>query len=162
MKSIDVKTFWSAVGQRALGAAVVTAAGADGPAGFLGLSSAHVAADPPTMLVSIDKRTSALAAVLAARAFAINYLAQDQQAIADIFGGKGTAKGAERFAAGAWTKLTTGAPVLADGAGAIDCTLTETIERFGVVIALGRVVDFALSERAPLIFLRGKYLAAGV
>jgi flavin reductase (DIM6/NTAB) family NADH-FMN oxidoreductase RutF len=160
MKTIDAKAFWGAVGQRTLGASVVTAAGAEGPAGFLGLSSAHVAADPPTMLVSIDKRTSALAAVLAARAFAINYLAHDQQAIADVFGGKGAAKGAERFAAGAWTKLSTGAPVLADGAGAIDCVLEEVIERFGVVIALGRVVDFSVSERAPLIFLRGKYVSA--
>ena len=160
MKTIDMKAFWGAVGQRALGASVVTATGADGPAGFLGLSTAHVCADPPTMLVSIDKRTSALAAVLESRHFAINYLAADQQAIADSFGGKGAARGAERFAAGSWGSLATGAPVLADAAGAIDCTLEETIERFGVVIALGRVVDFALSERAPLIVLRGKYVSA--
>ena len=138
---------------------MVTATGADGPAGFLGLSTAHVCADPPTMLVSIDKRTSALAAVLEAQAFAINYLAHDQQAIADVFGGKGEAKGAARFADGSWTKLTTGAPVLAQAAGAIDCVLEETIERAGVVIALGRVVDFARSDRAPLVMLRGKYVS---
>ena len=29
----------------------------------------------------------------------------------------------------------------------------------GVVIALGRVVDFAVSDRDPLIFLRGKYVS---
>jgi hypothetical protein len=29
-----------------------------------------------------------------------------------------------------------------------------------VVIALGRVVDFATSAREPLIFLRGKYVSA--
>ena len=89
MKQIDAKAFWSAVGQRAMGVSVVTAKGPDGPAGFLGLSTAHVCANPPTMLVSIDKTTSALAAVLAGRHFAINYLAHDQQAIADMFGGKG-------------------------------------------------------------------------
>jgi flavin reductase (DIM6/NTAB) family NADH-FMN oxidoreductase RutF len=48
--------------------------------------------------------------------------------------------------------------VLQDAAGAIDCALEETIERFGVVIALGRVVDFAAGTREPLIFFRGKYL----
>ena len=84
----------------------------------------------------------------------------DQQAIADVFGGKTAAKGAERFASGSWGSLSTSAPVLADGAGAIDCALEETIERFGVVIALGRVVDFALSSREPLILLRGKYVSA--
>jgi flavin reductase (DIM6/NTAB) family NADH-FMN oxidoreductase RutF len=163
MKTIDAKAFWTAVGQRALGASVVTARGSDGPAGFLGLSTAHVCADPPTMLVSIDKRTSALQAILESRHFAINYLAAEQGDIADIFGGKGDLKGADRFSRGTWETLSSGAPVLSDAAGAIDCTLEETIERHGVVIALGRVVDFAASTREPLVLLRGKpvRLAAG-
>src|SRR5262245_65428772 len=72
-KVIDVKTFWRTLGQRAIGSTIVTARGEDGPAGFLGLSASHICADPPLMLVSIDKRTSALAAVLAARHFAINF-----------------------------------------------------------------------------------------
>jgi flavin reductase (DIM6/NTAB) family NADH-FMN oxidoreductase RutF len=158
MKQIDMKSFWGAVSQRALGVSIVTAAGSDGPAGFLGLSSAHVCADPPTMLVSIDRRTSALQAVLEKRHFAINYLAHDQQAVADMFGGKSDATGSERFSAGEWGALSTGAPVLQNAAGAIDCTLEETIERHGIIIALGRVVDFAVSAREPLVFLRGKYL----
>src|SRR5215204_4353742 len=159
MQNIDAKAFWSAVGQRAMGVSIVTASGADGPAGFLGLSTAHVCADPPMMLVSIDKRTSALRAVLERRHYAINYLAADQQAVADTFGGKTTAKGAERFAGRVWGTLSSGAPVLQDAAGAIDCVLEEAIERFGVVIALGRVVDFSTSCRDPLVFLRGKYLS---
>jgi len=160
MKQIDQKTFWNAVGQRAMGVSVVTATGPDGPAGFLGLSTAHVCADPPTMLVSIDKKTSALATVLAGRHFAINYLAHDQQEIADMFGGRSPLKGAERFGTANWAVLSSGAPVLQDAAGAIDCALEETIERFGVVIALGRVVDFAAGAREPLVFFRGKYLTA--
>jgi flavin reductase (DIM6/NTAB) family NADH-FMN oxidoreductase RutF len=159
MKTIDAKSFWSAVGQRALGVSVVTASGAGGPAGFLGLSSAHVCADPPTMLVSIDKKTSALQPILESRHYAINYLARDQQAIADIFGGKSPLRGAERFSTAAWGTLSSGAPVLQDAAGAIDCILEEAIERFGVVIALGRVVDFSTSSREPLVFLRGQYFS---
>lgn len=159
MKEIDAKAFWGAVGQRAMGVSVVTAYSAAGPAGFLGLSTAHVCADPPMMLVSIDKRTSALQAVLEKRHFAINYLADHQHAIADIFGGKSSLKGADRFSTGAWGTLSSGAPFLEDAAGAIDCLLEEAIERFGVVIAIGRVVDFRVSTRNPLIFLRGRYLS---
>jgi flavin reductase (DIM6/NTAB) family NADH-FMN oxidoreductase RutF len=48
---------------------------------------------------------------------------------------------------------------LRDAAGAIDCTLEEGIERVGVVIAIGRVVDFTTSKRPPLIFLRGQYVS---
>jgi flavin reductase (DIM6/NTAB) family NADH-FMN oxidoreductase RutF len=161
VKTIDQKTFWSAVGQRALGVSIVTAQGTAGPAGFLGLSTAHVCADPPTMLVSIDRRTAALQAVLEARHFAINYLAQDQQAVADAFGGRTDAKGADRFALAEWDTLSTGAPVLSAGAGAIDCALEETIERHGVVIAIGRVTDFRAGPFPPLVFFRGKYGSFG-
>jgi len=57
---IEIKDFWRAIGERAIGAAVVTAADIHGPAGFLALSATHLCADPPMMMVSIDKRTSAL------------------------------------------------------------------------------------------------------
>jgi len=50
---IDAKTFWKAIGCRAIGVAIVTAKGADGPAGFLALSATHLSASPPMMMVSI-------------------------------------------------------------------------------------------------------------
>ena len=156
-KTIDAKAFWRALGARATGVVVATAQGADGPAGFLALSATHVTADPPTMLVSIDKRTAALPAVLHARHFALNFLARSDQALADMFGGKGDVRGAARFASGRWGALTTGAPVLNEAVGAIDCVLEETIERLGVVMAIGHVVDLVTRDGEPLIFFRGAY-----
>src|ERR1700733_7046971 len=94
-KTIDAKAFWRAISNRATGSTIVTARSEDGPAGFLGLSATHVCADPPLMLVSIDKRTSALQAILAARHFALNFLPREAEAIADMFGGRGTRKGIE-------------------------------------------------------------------
>src|SRR5713226_2042771 len=111
---IDPRAFWRAIGNRAIGSTVVTARSDEGPAGFLGLSTTHICADPPLMLVSIDKRTSALQTVLAARHFALNFLPREAVEIADMFGGKGPQKGAERFATGNWGTLKTGAPVLLD------------------------------------------------
>jgi flavin reductase (DIM6/NTAB) family NADH-FMN oxidoreductase RutF len=156
-KVIDAKTFWRALAARATGVVVATARGADGPAGFLALSATHVTADPPTMLVSIDKRTAALAAVLHGQHFALNFLPRSDQALADMFGGRSETRGADRFASTRWGTLTTGAPVLNDAVGAIDCALVETIERFGVIIAIGRVVDVVVREGEPLLFFRGAY-----
>src|SRR2546425_361990 len=119
---------------------IVTAQGADGPAGFLGLSATHVCADPPSMLVSIDRKTSALAAVLHGHHFAINYLGRDARAIADMFAGKTAAKGSARFEPGRWGTLTTGAPVFDDAIGAVDCVLEKTIDHFATTVAIGRVV----------------------
>ncbi|MFL6797855.1 MAG: flavin reductase family protein [Xanthobacteraceae bacterium] len=159
-KRIDARTFWRAIGLRATGSTVVTALSAEGPAGFLGLSATHLSADPPLMMVSIDRRTSALAVILAARHFAINFLPQDAAAIAEAFGGKSSLKGPDRFSIGDWRKLTTGAPVLMNAVGALDCTLEETIERNAAMIAIGRVVDVLEGAgAAPLIHFRGTYLS---
>ncbi len=155
-KMIDPKTFWQAIGVRAIGAAIVTAEDAEGPAGFLALSATHLTADPPMMMVSIDKRTSALATVTSGGHFAINYLPQGAKDIVDIFSGKSPLKGADRFEPGKWTTLATGAPVYADAVGALDCRLEEIIERHGVAIALGRLVGFVANpEKEPLISFRG-------
>jgi flavin reductase (DIM6/NTAB) family NADH-FMN oxidoreductase RutF len=156
---IDVRTFWQAVGLRAVGTAIVTAEGAQGPRGFLALSATHICADPPLMAISVDKKTSALETIFEAAHFAINYLSVDQVEIAGPFSGKGDIKGADRFKTARWTTLATGAPVLENAAGVIDCVLHETIERYGTIIALGRVVDFTGAPDArPLISYKGKYL----
>jgi flavin reductase (DIM6/NTAB) family NADH-FMN oxidoreductase RutF len=157
-KVIDSKTFWRALGVRASAVAVVTAQGGDGPSGFLALSATHLCADPPMLMVSIDKRTGALAAVLEARHFAINYVPKGDEALADMFGGRTGVSGADRFAAGRWGTLTTGAPILADAIGALDCALDDAVERFGTVIAIGRLVDFSSRpDGEPLLYFRGGY-----
>ena len=161
--AIDVRAFWGAVGLRATGSTVVTARSEAGPAGFLGLSATHLCADPPLMMVSIDRRTSVLPVVMAARHFALNFLPREGRGLADTFGGKSARKGAERFEAGKWGTLKTGAPILLSAVGAIDCRLEEMIERHGVVIAIGRVVDVFAGANAggagaePLIHFRGGF-----
>jgi flavin reductase (DIM6/NTAB) family NADH-FMN oxidoreductase RutF len=157
--AIDVRQFWQAIGRRATGSTIVAARSNGGPAGLLGLSATHLCADPPTMMVSVDKRTSALPTILEARHFAINYLSAAQRELADIFGGKSDLKGADRFTTAAWGSLATGAPVLADAVGVLDCELVETIERYNVVIILGRVVATSSHlDAAPLVHFRGGYL----
>ena len=156
-QAIDARTFWKALGVKPSAVAVVTAQGADGPSGFLALSVAHLAADPPTLTVSIDLRTSTLAAIRDAGHFAVNYLKKGDEALADTFGGRTDAHGADRFEASRWATMTTGAPVLADAVGVFDCALEETIERHGAVIAIGRLVDYAGRDGDPLLFFRGSY-----
>ena len=68
-------------------------------------------------------------------------------------------KGADRFGTASWITLATGAPVLEGAVGAIDCELIETIERYSVVIILGRVVATSGDpQAAPLIHFRGGFL----
>jgi flavin reductase (DIM6/NTAB) family NADH-FMN oxidoreductase RutF len=155
---IDAKTFWKALGSRAIGVAIVTARGTVAPAGFLALSATHLSASPPMMMVSIGLETSALAAVKEGNHFAINYVPKGRDDLAKEFGGSGSLKGADRFRPGDWSELKTGAPTLVDAVGVIDCRLDEMIERYGTVIALGRVVTYKSGTKDPLISFRGGYL----
>lgn len=155
---IDGKTFWKALGCRAIGVAIVTAQGTEGPAGFLALSATHLSASPPMMMVSIGLTTSALGAVRQGNHFAINYVAKGSDALVKEFGGGGTLKGADRFVPGAWATLKSGAPTLVESVGVIDCQLDELIERHGAVIALGRVVAYSASTLEPMISFRGGYI----
>src|SRR5262245_47891133 len=132
--NLDAKTFWHALGMRAVGAAIVTARGSAGPAGFLALSATHLTSDPPTLLVSINPKTSTLATILEAKHFAINYLPVGTEDLARCFGGYGPLRGADRFAPDQWTTLVTGAPTFKDAVGVLDCQLEEAIERFGSTI----------------------------
>lgn len=157
---IDARTFWTAIGMRAVGAAVVTAGEGDNRAGFLALSATHLCASPPTLMVSASKSTSALAALKSAGAFAINYLDSAQTELAMIFGGRRDLNGAARFSEGNWgAGASTGAPVLHGGAGFLECRLVETIERFETEIVLGRLVGFDMPpDPTPLVSYSGRYL----
>jgi len=157
-KLIDPKTFWRTLGERATGMTIVTTDSDNGPAGFLGLSAAHVTADPPTMLVSVDQKTSALAGILSRRHFAVNFLPADAEKVADAFSGKSGLSGAARFAEGEWGTLTTGAPVYLRALGVFDCAVEDVIQRGSISIVIGKVVDAVASSSGgdPLIFFRGK------
>lgn len=153
---IGMGEFWRALGERPIGATLVTTRGNDGPNGFLGLSAAHVSANPPTMLVSIDRKTSALQGVLDSNAFAVNFLPDGFGELANAFGGKGEKK----FDADNWGTLVTGAPVLKAALGVFDCEVEKIIEHGDVSIIIGAVKGVrAAGEGDPLIFFRGKFLS---
>lgn len=157
MSEIDVKEFWRLIGQRATGVTVVTVDGKQGDAGFLGLSTAHVSAQPPTMLVSIGHSTMALVDILERKRFAINFLPWSCGHLIDVFGGKTDIRGADRFEPGKWKRLKTGCPVHIDALAAIDCELIETIDRVGTTIVLGNILAAEINSLGePLVLYQGR------
>lgn len=160
MTDIDPGTFWRAIGMRAIGASIAAAQDSDGPSGFLALSATQLSASPPMMTISVSKTTSALKTITSAGHFSINYLATEDSGLVDVFGGKAGISGAERFEDGRWDSLVTGAPTLIGALGVLDCEVVETIERFGAVLIIGRLVAFRADDGLPpLLSFRGKLLS---
>jgi len=159
-QDIDPRTFWSAIGCRAAGAAIVTVEGSEGPVGFLAPSATHLTASPPTVTVSLDKKTSAGADLLAQKAFAINFLAVEGRGIFERFTMRDGPKGTARFEGLALSKLATGAPILPDIAGVLDCRLEEVIDRYGTYLIIGQIIAFEnFKDRRPLVHYQGQVLA---
>ncbi|HSV83495.1 MAG TPA: flavin reductase [Ramlibacter sp.] len=104
-----------------LGSAVsiITTDGPAGRAGFTASAVCSVTDEPPTLLVCINRSSSAFAAFAANPALCVNTVGAGQQALCALFGGR-TAM-AERFAGGRWERLATGAPVLAGALVSFDC-----------------------------------------
>ncbi|WP_339115073.1 flavin reductase family protein [Thioclava sp. GXIMD2076] len=153
---MDIGSFWKTLGERAIGATVVTTDSAEGPKGFLGLSASHVCANPPTMIVSVDKKTSALQGILDKGHFAVNFLPEGTAHLANMFGGKGE----KTFDPEAWDTLSTGAPTLISALGVFDCSVEKVVEHGDISIIIGNVQGVrAAGEGAPLIFFRGKFLS---
>jgi flavin reductase len=108
-----------------LGAAVsiVTTNGSAGRAGFAASAVCSVTDDPPTLLVCLNRASSAYEAVMKNSVVCVNVLSARHEPLARLFGGKVPAD--ERFAAARWHVLETGAPVLADSPAAFDCRLVD-------------------------------------
>lgn len=107
-----------------LGAAVniVTTDGPGGRTGFAATAVCSVSDTPPSLLVCINRNSSAYRPVLSNGMLCVNVTGDTHQAVCQLFAGKTPA--AERFALGDWTRLETGAPVLADALEAFDCRIS--------------------------------------
>lgn len=137
---------------------VLTAGAGDARTGLTATSVSSLSVDPPTLLICVNRTSSSLPVLREHRSFAINVLRPHHQPLADQFAGKGGLKGPERYQGADWTRLETGAPVLADALAAFDCELEEAIERHSHVIILGRVVAARITETAePLLYWAGDY-----
>lgn len=147
--------FWQCLGERPVGATIVTTASPLEQAGFLGLSFAHVSAAPPIVLVSVGTNTSAIEAIHASGVFAVNQLGEEHHALAQAFGGSKSST--ERFALGEWTGFVTGAPVLSSAVAVFDCKILSATETKASVTFFGQVAGVMTRRGVPLVAHRGAF-----
>ena len=136
---------------------VVTTAGSAGRSGVTVSAMSSVSADPPSVLVCVNHASPVAAAIDANGVFCVNLLTERQRAISEVFAGRLAQGRASHLASGAWTRLATGAPVLAGAAAVFDCRLAE-MHRFGShLVLLGLVVAASCSAGRPLIYHNRSY-----
>ena len=102
---------------------IVTTDGPTGKAGFTASAVCSVTAEPPTLLVCLNRSSSAAEAFAGNTALCVNTVGPKHKDLAMLFGGKTPME--ERFEAADWSAGITGAPILSEAVVSFDCTITE-------------------------------------
>jgi len=154
--SCDPNDFRAAMRGLASGVSLVTTRGLDGlPHGMAATAVTSVSAEPPRILICVNKTASMHDPLLAGGCFAVNFLALEQEGLVRLF--SSAEDRARRFADPVWRTRVTGAPVLDGAVATLDCRVAQTFDAISHTMVLGDVVD-ALSangETAPLVHFSG-------
>ena len=111
------------LGMRSLAGAVSIISTSDGGRRF-GMTATAVCsatADPPAVLVCVNRGTTTHDAIARSGVFCVNVLRYEDRELSGVF--SGAQKGESRFRADQWTQLATGAPVLVNSLVAFDCRI---------------------------------------
>ena len=139
----------------ATGVTVVT--GRDGklrPRAITVSAFTSVSINPPLILYCLGKTAFSFDVFAKARAFAVNILAEEQEALSDRF----AREAVDDFPDLAFTELATGSPILAGCLAALDCETEAVHEAGDHLIMVGRVRALDVPREAlPLLYFRSRY-----
>jgi 3-hydroxy-9,10-secoandrosta-1,3,5(10)-triene-9,17-dione monooxygenase reductase component len=146
--------FRNALGSFATGVTVITALGKNGQkVGMTANSFNSVSLDPALVLWSIGRDTNCFDDFMAAQAFAIHVLAENQQELSNRFAKTGT----DRFAGLEVSEGLSGVPLLTHYSTCFQCSTANHYDGGDHVIMVGKVLEFSDQGHKPLIFHRGGY-----
>ncbi|MGD9711673.1 MAG: flavin reductase family protein [Thermomicrobiales bacterium] len=141
-------------------ASSVWIASTDGPAGRFGLTVSavtSVSADPPTVLICINRRNPLEAAVRENRVYAISALRADQRRTAQSFAGHPPDGSPYDFLSSTWTAAPSGAPRLSGAVAWFDCQVVASHQVGTHSIFIGRVEHAGSSHGMPLVYGRRSF-----
>jgi flavin reductase (DIM6/NTAB) family NADH-FMN oxidoreductase RutF len=154
--SIDI--FRGALSRLAAGVSIISTGNGDNRRGVTATAVCSVSAEPPTVLVCINTNTGTCKMVEETKQFAVSFLGQDHQSVADVFAGRSGLQGDERFALGSWQE-TEGRklPVLSDAVGTLECRVEHVVRNGTHAVFFGVVENATFGDERPLIYHGGKF-----
>ena len=151
------QTFINAMANTVNGVHVVTTDGYAGRYGLTVNTVTSVSADPPMILVCINRRSPMSEAIHNNGVFCINILSHTQSKIAEIFAGHPKSGKPYDFSRNKWEQGVTGLPRLSKALANFDCILETSIDAGSHTIFIGRVVETVARDGAPLLYNSRSY-----
>ena len=137
--AVDVAAFRNAMRRFASGVCVVATGHQDNRCGMTISAFTSVSAEPPLVLICLNRSARAHAAIVGADRFSINILGASQEEIAMTFAGQRGLYGAERFDQN-WQDDQQTPPILTTALHSIICTKEDLHNSGSHSVLVGRVV----------------------
>ena len=143
----------------AVGVTIITARDGDAKAGLTATAVCSVTADPPRLVVFVNKNVVASDVILNSGALCVNVLAGDQEEVAKAFAGMiKDVHGDARFQHGVWRELVTGAPSLDGSLANFDCRVIKVFDESTHNAFLCEVLSTCeRNDGEALIYLNGGF-----
>lgn len=144
-------------GMRRLSSSVslITAGGRLGRNGMTATAVCSVSAEPPILLVGINRGASIHDQILETGSFGVNILRPRHTHLADRF--SSGASGEARFEQGLWQEGEHGVPVLGDALASFVCETIKIVTVGTHDIFFGQVVAIEIADGTPLLYGGGQY-----
>lgn len=153
----NTDAFVSAMSGAVTQVSIVTTDGVAGRFGVTISAFASVSAEPPLVLVCINKRSPAVDGIEENGCFCVNLLKNDQSEVANCFAGRAQEGENYSFECANWQNSTTGSPTLTGAAANFDCTVETAYDAGTHRIFIGRVLEATATQNTPLAFSQRAY-----
>jgi len=124
--------------------------------GLTATAVCSVSADPPQVLVCVNREATAQSLIARSRRFVVNFLSEEHEERARRFS-QAKLAAQERFAGISWVVMATGSPAMADAIVALDCRVNSDLICGTHAIYVATVVDVRVGNAAPLLYRAGEY-----
>jgi len=154
---INSELFRQVLSRFATGVTIVTTHHGETMHGLTVNSFCSVSLEPPLVLVCVDKNAQSHDLIKQGGNFAVNFLTVAQEALSRLFSANHLSA-AERFAGIPFHPEMTGAPVLDESLGWLDCKLFAAYAGGDHTIFVGEVMALGQSRREePLLYYQSEY-----
>jgi flavin reductase (DIM6/NTAB) family NADH-FMN oxidoreductase RutF len=141
---------------------VVTTIDGDRRVGLTATAVSSLCADPPSVVVCVNRGAEAYPALLASGRLGISILAEAQAEVALRFSGALGHRGEEKFVDGDWRMDRGGAPLLSDAAVVLECGVVKVMDHGTHTIFICDVRRASVTPALPpLIYLDRQFLRTG-
>ena len=151
---VDPTTIRRIMGSFPTGVTIVTSRCADGrPMGLTANAVTSVSLDPPLLLVCLGRSHYSTDVIVKTGAFAVNFLADHQEAVALRFATPGN----DKFRNIAVEEGKLGVPLIPHSLAHAECAVTKIIKAGDHLILIGRIVVGQATNGRPLMYFRRQF-----